>query len=246
MTIIDTHVHLGKSKFSGVESHEADILNAMDRHGVTTSLVMPQPTLDDVRDVHTRIGAMAKQYPGRIYGMASIDPWWDAQQYHEEVKRCVEDMGFVALKLHPLGHNVSPLSPICDKVYEAAAEYGVPVLVHTGTGNPFALPSLLLDAAKRFPSVSFILCHAGFAVYTDEAIVAAKYADNIYLEPSWCPTYTIVKMVKEVGIEKIIMGSDHISNLPVELTKFNHIGLSQEQLDMIFSENPKRIFKLKP
>ncbi len=244
MTIIDTHVHLGVSKFSGVGTTEEAILAAMEKYKVQTSLVMPQPTLEDVSTVHAAIAEMSRQHPGRIYGMVSLDPWMDEEDYGNQLRTCVEEYGFVALKLHPMGHNISPLSPRCEKLYEAAGRYRLPVLVHTGMGTPFSLPSLLIEPAGRYPDVTFILSHAGFAIYTDEAIVAAKTRDNIILEPSWCPTYSVRKMVDQLGAERIVMGSDHISNLPVELAKYDAIGLSDEQLEQIYLRNPQRIFGL--
>jgi hypothetical protein len=54
-----------------------------------------------------------------------------------------------------------------------------------------------MDPAKRHPDVRFDLCHAGLAVYTDEAIAA----DNIVLESSWCPTYTVSKMIHVARID---------------------------------------------
>ncbi|MGG1554039.1 amidohydrolase family protein [Paenibacillus ferrarius] len=245
MKIIDTHVHLGTSKFSGVKTTEVDILQAMDTYGIIASLVMPQPTLESVPFVHDQIGELSMKYPDRIYGMASFDPWEDEETYKKEIQRIFEKYAYVAIKLHPLGHNISPLSPRCNKIYEMAQYYDVPVLVHTGLGTPNSLPSLILDPAKRYPKVRFILCHAGFAVYTDEAIVTAKYCDNVYLEPSWCQTYTIKKMINEVGIDRVVLGSDHITNLPVEITKFESIGLTKEQLEKVYYHNPKAIFKLK-
>lgn len=242
--IIDTHMHLGISKFSGVSTTEEDLIKAMDKFGIAIGFVMPQPTLENVFDVHTHIANIMKKYPKRIYGMVSLDPWLEEGVYVKEVERCIKQFGFVAIKLHPLGHNISPLSKHCDKVYELANQYQVPVLVHTGTGNPFSLPSLMIDPAKRYPNVSFILCHAGFAVYADEALITAKHCENVYLEPSWCQTYMTRKMIDQVGIDKIIMGSDHISNIPVELAKYHNIGLTDEQMEAIFYENPKRIFKL--
>lgn len=237
-------MHLGTSRFSGVSTTEKDLIQAMDQFDIATAFVMPQPTLENVFDVHTRIAGMMDTYPGRIYGMASPDPWLQEDVYAQEVERCIKQFGFVAIKLHPLGHNVSPLSKHCDKIYQLADHYQVPVLVHTGTGNPFSLPSLMMDPAKRYPNVTFILCHAGFAVYADEALVTAKHCENVYLEPSWCQTYMTRKMIDQVGIDKIVMGSDHISNIPVELAKYRNIGLTEEQMEAIFYENPNRIFKL--
>lgn len=244
MSIIDTHVHLGTSKFSGTHSTEKDILDAMQTYGIETSLVMPQPTLEDVRTVHRAIADMSEKYPGRIYGMATLDPWMEEEAYLDEVKVCAEEYRFVALKLNPMGHNISPLSPRCDKLYEAAKRHKLPILVHTGMGTPFSLPSLIIEPARRYPDVTFILSHAGFAIYSDEAIVAAKTRENIVLEPSWCPTYSVRKMVDQLGADRILMGSDHISNLPVELSKFGAIGLTDYQLEQIYRSNPLRIFQL--
>lgn len=238
-------MHLGTSRFSGVSTTEDDLIQAMDQFDIATAFVMPQPTLENVFDVHTRIAGMMDTYPGRIYGMASPDPWLPEDVYAQEVERCIKQFGFVAIKLHPLGHNISPLSKHCDKIYQLADHYQVPVLVHTGTGNPFSLPSLMMDPAKRYPNVTFILCHAGFAVYADEALVTAKHCENVYLEPSWCQTYMTRKMIDQVGIDKIVMGSDHISNIPVELAKYHNIGLTEGQMEAIFYENPKRIFKIR-
>jgi predicted TIM-barrel fold metal-dependent hydrolase len=216
----------------------------MDRHGVAASLVMPQPTLEDIPSVHRRISDMAAHHAGRIFGMASLDPWLEEEEYVGQAEICIMEYGFKAIKLHPHGHNISPVSPLCNKIYEAAQKYDVPVLVHTGLGTPFSLPSLVIDPAKRYPDVRFILSHAGFAVYTDEAIVAAKYCDNIYLEPSWCQTYAVKKMAQTIGAERMLLGSDHLTNLPVELVKYQSIGLTDGELDKIFFDNAKQVFKL--
>lgn len=244
MKIIDTHAHLGISRFSGVATCEEDIITAMNLNQVVASLIMPQPTLEDIPTVHASIARMSQRYVNRIFGIASVDPWLDEEQYGNQMRICVEEYQFRAIKLHPLGHNISPLSSRCDKVYEAAEHYDIPILVHTGIGNPFSLPSLVIDSAKRFPRVKFIISHAGFAVYTDEAIVAAKYCENIILEPSWCQTYVIRKMIDVIGAERVIMGSDHLSNLPVEILKYRSIGLNAKQLDMIFFHNANKLFKL--
>lgn len=82
-------------------------------------------------------------------------------------------------------------------------------------------------------------------MYTDEAFVAAKTFENIILELSWCPTYAVRKMVDQIGAERMVMGSDHISNLPVELVKFDSIGLTDQQLEQIFYKTPQRVFNLK-
>jgi uncharacterized protein len=242
--IIDTHQHLGRSMFSGVETAENDLMCAMDRHGVDVALVMPQPTLDSIPAVHDRIAEAAARHPGRLRGMASISPWCSEADYAEEARRCVRQLGFVAIKLHPLGHNLSPTHKEAEKVFRNAAELGVPVIVHTGLGAPWALPSLCIPPARKYSSVPIVLAHAGWGIYSSEAVVAAEVCENIYLEPSWCPSYAVRQMIDRFGAERMLFGSDHLTNMPVELVKYRSIGLSERQLAQVFAETPHKVFPL--
>lgn len=242
--IIDTHQHLGQSMFSGVETTEDQLLAAMDRDQVDIALAMPQPTRAAIGPIHDAIADSVTRNPGRLYGMASIDPWWSDRQYESEARRCVRQLGFVGLKLHPLGHNIAPNHPSADKVFRLAAELGVPVIVHTGLGTPWSLPSLCIGPARRYPHLPVILAHAGWALYSSEAFVAAEVCPNILLEPSWCPTYVARKMIDQFGADRVMFGSDHLTNLPVELTKYRSIGLSDEQLAMVLGGTARAVFPL--
>lgn len=106
--IVDTHQHLGRSMFSRVETSEAELIGAMDANAVDAALVMPQPTREEIPPLHDRIAEAAGRHRGRLFGIASIDPWRPEREYAAEARRCVRELGFVALKLHPLGHNLPP------------------------------------------------------------------------------------------------------------------------------------------
>lgn len=242
--IIDTHQHLGRSMFSGVETTEAELIQALDANAVDLALVMPQPTQDDIKTIHDRIAAACQRNPGRLRGMASINPWCSEADYQNEARRCMKELGFVAIKLHPLGHNLPPTHREADKVFRQAAELGVPVIVHTGLGAPWALPSLCIPAARRYPALPIILAHAGWGIYSAEALVAAEVCDNIILEPSWCPSYMSRQMIDRIGTARVIFGSDHLSNLPVELVKYRSIGLSDEELANVLGQTASRVFPL--
>ena len=83
-------------------------------------------------------------------------------------------------------------------------ELEIPVMVHTGPGVPFALPSLCIPAARKYPSLKIILTHAGFAVFPAEAQVAASVAGNLYLETSWCIGEEIGRMISTIGAERVM------------------------------------------
>jgi uncharacterized protein len=245
MEIVDTHGHLGPSPTGvGTETGEAAVLGAMAAQGVSVTLVMPQSLQKDERAAHDRVHGFALAQPGRIYGMASISPLWEDEAYYAEARRCVRELGFKALKLHPGSYNTSPLLPRAEKCFRAAAELGVPLIVHTGTGAPPSLPSLIIPRAREFPDVTVVLAHAGYAVYCEEALVAALVCPNIVLEPSWCQYYNAARMTREIGSERMVMGSDHPANLAVELAKWRATGLSESDLANCLGATARRVFKL--
>ncbi|MDR1263963.1 MAG: amidohydrolase [Oscillospiraceae bacterium] len=78
--------------------------------------------------------------------------------------------------------------PLMDKAYipyyELAERYSKPVAIHMGvTASPYALlkfchPLLIDEAAVRFPSVQFVMCHFGNPWLMDAAAVLEKN-DNV-------------------------------------------------------------------
>jgi predicted TIM-barrel fold metal-dependent hydrolase len=243
MEIIDAHAHLGKCNIFDLDVTFENLLNAMDANEVKTSLVQPFPGCEDPRKVHDRIAELSTQYPGRFYGIASINPHLGSECL-KEIRRCVQELGFLGVKLHTIGHAVMPNSSDAVKLAELAAELGVPMLVHTGTGIPFALPSLCIPAARKFPNLKIILCHAGYAVFAAEAVIVAKEASNIYLEPSWCTSVQTRGMIKELGFDRVFMGSDLPANLPTEIAKAKSVGLNEEELSSYLWGTARQVFNI--
>jgi predicted TIM-barrel fold metal-dependent hydrolase len=244
MKIIDTHCHLGTSKLSGNTITEEDLVNSMDTYEVDMALVMPHAVTDDPVLAHDDVAALCRAHPLRFRGIVNLSPLWNDEDYRREASRCVRELGFVALKLNPMQHLTSPLMENANKVFETASDLGVPVIVHTGMGTPWALPSLCIPQARRHPNLPIILAHAGYAIYSQEAYVAADICDNIYLEPSWCSIHYLIWLLRRLSTERVLFGSDVVPNLPVELTKYRALGLSEDDLANILGLTAQRIFNL--
>lgn len=242
--IVNAHTHLGSCNIYGGNVTEKELIDSMDENNVRAAIVQPFPGAPDPVSVHNRIYNMAKAYPGRIFGMVNLNPHMDRDSYRKEAFRCIRELGFTAIKLHPEGHAVSLLSDTADMVFKLADELNVPVMVHTGHGTPFALPSLSITAARKYPNLRIILAHAGFGIYTPEAYVAATVCKNIYLETSWCIGEDIAWLIKELGADRIMMGADLNSNLPVEIAKYKALGLAEDFLDKCLYGTAKDVFKL--
>jgi predicted TIM-barrel fold metal-dependent hydrolase len=241
--IIDAHSHLGWSNIFSLGVTESQLLETMTANEIDAGLVMPAAG-SDPKTTHDLISDLCGRYPGRFFGIASMTPLTGTEIYREEATRCIRELGFKAIKLHPLAHAVSPVFPVADIVFEMAQELGVPVMVHTGTGAPFALPSLLIRRARQFPSLTIVLAHAGFAIYSEEAIIAAEVCDNIFLEPTWCQAQDIRRMVRTLGPHRVMFGGDLPSNVPVELTKYRTLDLTDEERSWCLWRTARAVFDL--
>jgi predicted TIM-barrel fold metal-dependent hydrolase len=241
--IVDAHSHLGYSKVFNAGITEDVLLGTMEANGIHAAVVMPAAGSDPT-PTHDAIARLAEKHPGRIFGMVSMTPLMGEEAYRREFWRCVREFRFVAVKIHPIAHAVAPNLPVCDVVFELAREAGIPVMVHTGLGAPFALPTLLIPRARQYPDMPMVMAHAGFAVYTSEAIIVAQECPNIIMEPTWCTAGDIKRMVTLFGPRRVIFGGDLPSNVPIEMCKYRTMGLSDEEYRTCTGEAAIELFKL--
>ena len=243
--IVDAHQHLGDCRVFDVEVSEAEVLGALDEHALDRVLVMPFPGAVDAVAVHGRIAALSSATGGRIRGMVNLNPHRDHSEYAAEAERCVNELGFVALKLHTAGHAVEPMTRDGRMVFETASLLGVPVMIHTGgVGEPFASPAHCLPGARAFPETPVVLAHAGMGVACRQAAIVAAECPNVYLETSWCSVLDVRELLEAVGPERLMLGSDSIENLPLELAKYRGLGLNPRDLDLCLGGTASSVFRL--
>ncbi len=245
MLKIDAHTHLGNCKTFGVRISEDELLKSMDDYHIDASIVQPHPGEDIPENIHDDIAALAEKYPGRIFGLASMNPHFDRKRYTKEIERCIRSLHFVGIKLHTFGHAISPISERATMVFDLARDLNVPVMIHTGPGVPFSLPSLCITKASKYPTVPIILAHSGAITYVSEAYVAAHEYQNIFLETSWCAAHRIQWLITEIGPDRVMFGSDIPSNMPVEITKYDTINLTAEESRLTRGKTAINVFNLK-
>ena len=247
MRIIDAHAHLGHDYVFDEEATEKELLYYYDKYNIAGAIVQPfisRPYLADTAAIHDRIHRFCQDYTGRIWGMASINPHFNQDDYEVEAVRCIKELGFVAIKITPIAHAAHPSSKDGRHVFEIARKLKVPVMVHTGAGIPFADPMSLAYVVKDFKDVTIILAHAGTDMLFQQALFLAKENDNVYLEPSWLSILNVRKALSTIGPEKIMFSSDHGINVPVELVKYRTLLRDEQQLERVLSGTAIEVFKL--
>ena len=240
--IYDAHAHLGVARHSGRTATAGQLLAAMDRSGVDRALLIPFPVVEDCRAAHDEIARAVSAHPDRFAGAACLDPFLPEADFRGEIRRCAEDLGLAALKLQPQYQPLNPISPRSDFLFETALEHRLPLICHTGTGAPYALPSLFILPARKFPDLPIVLAHAGGSVYVAEAIVAASVCPNIYLELSSLMPHHVHEVLAQVPSSRLLAGSDLPENLETEMTKILGLEITPEAKADILWNTARRLF----
>ena len=241
MKVIDTHMHLGECRIFGLNIREEELLDYLKKYDVVV-IVQPFPGAPDTVKIHDKIYELSTKHKGRVFGLASINPFYSEDYVTKELDRALGLLKFVGIKLHTAGHSISPPNPRAQLLFEAAKKYRVPLMIHTGPG-PFSDPALVVSRAEEYPDVKIVLAHAGFGVYANTALWLAKKYDNIYLETSWSYIYDLQVFLSSVP-DKVVFGTDLIENIPVEYAKINALKVSEDIKEKFLHLNAKKIFNL--
>lgn len=247
MRIINAHCHLGHDYVFDEEETEEHLLEWHDKYNINTAIVQPfvsRPYIEDMQSYHDRINALCLKYPGKFYGMASINPHIRPEEYYKEAVRCIKELNFVGIKITPIAHAVNPASKDGLYVFEVATELKTPVMVHTGSGAPFSDPVILISVAESFREIPIVLAHGGTDLLFAQALYLAEKFDNVYLEPSWLNVLNLRKALGRVGAKKIMFSSDHCINIPVELAKYKVLLEGKPELEQALGLTAAMVFGL--
>ena len=115
---------------------------------------------------HEHIAALCERAPGRVFGLAGIDPM-SGMKGVRHLEQAITEYGFVGAHVHPFGFGI----PINEKewwpFYTKCAELDVPVIFQVGHSAEFmpsacGKPILLDDIAIWFPELKLIGGHTGW------------------------------------------------------------------------------------
>jgi hypothetical protein len=248
LKILDAHAHIGSCRVFDLDVTEEQLIKNMNEKGVDAAIVQPFPGAfpQPPVQVHDRIAKLSEQNPGRVFGLASVNPHvMPPETWRGEIERCIKDLGFVGIKMHPAGHALFPASKDGMMVFEEANRLGVPVLVHTGLGIPAALPGMVIPAARKFENLKIVLGHCGFNIATGEAVFVASAFKNVYVECSWSMGPDIAWAIDELGPERVMLGTDLPGNIQTELVKAKEAGITGDKLEWYYGKTAQMVFNVK-
>lgn len=192
------------------------------------------------------------QSNGKLAGVGGVDIS-KPMQAMREARRCIEELGFKAIRVLPWLWEVPPTDRRFYPLYAACCELNVPFCTqigHTGplmpseVGRPIYLDQVAID----FPELTIVAGHIGYP-WTDEAIAVATKHENFYIDTS---AYTVkrypeqlVKYMRSHGARKILFGSNYPMIAPAHaLAGLDALELTPETKALFLGGNAKRVYRL--
>lgn len=242
----DAHFHVHSLPGHPWDSPPERALRLMDPFRVERAAIMPYSEIDMAsRQMLQDAAEQAQAYPGRFLLFARLHPK-EGGGAEELLEWAVQSLGYVGLKLHPVGSRIHPTHALTKQLVRRAALLGVPTLFHCGD-EALTLPDDIGPLAEAVPEASILLGHCGGYFHTASALEWAKRCPNLYLETSACPHVDFLRRaLDELGPHRLLWGSDGPGCVPVlELHKQmlslkGHPGAEP----LVFRDNLKRLLRL--
>jgi hypothetical protein len=243
------------------------LLAEMDEAGILKSVLLIADFTYSMRDClltieesfHKHRGVLAR-HPGKFEVFGGVDPRWGKDGI-ALFERSLVEFGFRGFKVYP-PCGFSPSDPTLFPFYELCAQHRAPVVVHIGPTSPAlsferASPFLLDEAARRFPTVNFILAH-GSVNFTEECAMMCRFRPNVFLDISAFQNLihnnamALKRMVSQGINHKVLFGTDWpVFRLQgnqrrfVDIVATNQSGplneLNRREKSWIFHENAERL-----
>lgn len=225
---------------------------AMDQGKVDKTLISAWVAPRNELISNDEVANFVSQAPDRLVGVGSVDISKPMQAVRE-IKRCVEELGFKAIRVLPWLCELPPTDRRFYPVYTACCELDIPFCTqigHTGplmpseVGRPIYLDQVALD----FPELNIVAGHIGYP-WTDEAIAVVTKHERVFIDTS---AYTVnrypqslVEFMRGHGSKKVLFGTNYPMITPAKaLAGLESLGLSDSAKEDFLSGNAKRIFKL--
>lgn len=226
---------------------------AMDAAGVDIGLLSAWHGPAGSLISNDEVAAWVDAYPDRLMGVASVDLRHPIAATRE-LRRCVTDLGFVALRIVPWLWGMPPNHRYYYSLYVACVELGIPFCTqvgHTGplrtseTGRPIPY---LDDVALDFPELVIVAGHIGYP-WTEEMIAVARKHANVHIDTSAYvsrryPTQ-LVEYMRRDGADKVMFGTNYpMLTADRALEGFADLGVDGRTRELFLRGNATRVFAL--
>ena len=244
-TVVDAHAHLGPYfNFHVPGNDAASMVEEMDRVGISQAWISAHASLaSDYVFGNDEVLRAAREFPCRFLAYATPNPNY-ASEVENELNRLLAEAQVRMIKLHPAIHQYPIDGRAYEPVWRAACARRLPVLVHVWKGCQYCDPMRFAHVAARHEQIAFLLGHCGGPDGVEDSVRVAQDQENVLLDLAGShAAYGLVeKLVRDVGSEKIVFGSDTPFLSPAgQLGKLLYAEISDEDKQRILGGNARRL-----
>ncbi len=202
------------------------------------SQVAMKPGIVDV--INTFLMEQYHLHPEFYVPFAAIHP--DSEN-PDKLIESFKEQGFFGVKLHPDYQKFQMDDPKMDRIYDACAEVGLPILFHCGDKRyDFSNPDRLIRVMKKHPKLKVQGAHfGGFSVWED-ALRLIDASENIVFDISSSLPYMNLELVprffEKFGVHRFFFGSDYpLMTSSHAVADFLALGLPEETNQAVLYDN---------
>lgn len=250
--INDAHMNIGKFPYfdfpdntlwDSKESAEQLILK-MNVNGINKAVVCSfESMFYDYNRGNRELSEIQKCFEDRLIALATVHPLIKTAK--DDFINAIDVLGLKGIKLNSLYQRFNPLCKEVFDLLEICQSKNLPVMFHCGSLHKETSVDVLLQVAREFKTIPFILAHMGGTNPYLTAEKAYKF-DNVFLETSVSSHVfnPIKSIVCKVGEDRVIYGSDFPCGSPsLEIFRILDANLTSTQIEKILYKNFERIFK---
>lgn len=246
--VTDCHAHLHHHGNPGWERLDRALIDAADKLGIQrlccSTLPARRPaTPESWRECNDWTWEATRRHAGRVLAWAHVNPG-----YHEaldDVRRLVEDRGFIGVKLY---NEHWANDPVVFPLAELCIRLRVPILHHAGhtmwlaqtqprisDGGHFA------DLARRYPEAMIICAHVCGGGDWEWEIKSLRNSPSVYLDTSGSVADEgVVEMaVRVLGADRLVFGCD--MSMTASMGRIRGAAISQGDRAKILGGNMARL-----
>ena len=243
--IVDCHTHWGICWEERDRGDPTKWLSVLDSHKVGKAFLMGHAgmcRLDLCKADNDTVASIAAKAPDRVVPIGSAWPQM-GRAGKEEIGRCIEKLGMKGLKFHPWLQGFSTADPAFGEMCALAGELNVPVFFHDGTPC-YSLSEQFAGLARRFPSTTFVLGHAGLLWNWRSTLEAAR-RPNVWICLCGPHRRAIEIFCRRTDPDRILWGSDFgfgfADAISYRLEVFQRARIQDAVKEKVLATNPLRL-----
>jgi uncharacterized protein len=228
-------------------------VGAMDAAGVDVGLLSTWHGPQGPLIANDRVAGWVAAYAARFAGVAAVDLARPMEAVRE-LRRCVNELGFKALRVVPWLWEAPPTNRRYYPLYAECVELGVPFCTQVGHTGPLrpsetGRPIPYIDqVAIDFPELVIVGGHIGYP-WTEEMVAVACKHEHVYIDTS---AYTVrryppelVRYLRGGGRHKVLFGTNFPMIAPQKaLEDLDRLELDDEARELFLEGNARRVFAL--